>query len=197
MLRESPAAERNKGPILEVLKELIEGDDRAVLEVGSGTGQHGEFFAGAFPGLDWIYTDRPENLVELSRRQEASGLANLKGPVEYAAGTNPLPAGAFDLLFSANTFHIMGWKEVKTLIKEAGKNLGPGARFVVYGPFRYADRGLEPSNENFDQMLKARDPKSGIRLFEDVKNQAENRGFRLLKDYSMPANNRLLAFIKI
>ncbi len=90
----------------------------------------------------------------------------------------------------------MSWKGVKSLFKDLEKAM-PGARLIIYGPFSYQDRELEKSNKAFHEALKARDSLSGIRKYEDVLNQAQKRGFRLLKDYEMPANNRLLAFIKI
>ncbi|WP_300622282.1 DUF938 domain-containing protein, partial [Dokdonella sp.] len=40
----SPASERNRGPILDVLRGWFD-DRRRVLEIGSGTGQHAVHFA--------------------------------------------------------------------------------------------------------------------------------------------------------
>ena len=121
----------------------------------------------------------------------------VEGPIDYEVGVDKFPLKNVDLVYSANTFHIMSWKQVKTLIKEMGKVLISGNRVLVYGPFNYRGEYTSKSNEEFDFMLKQRDPKSGIRNFEEVKKQMDDKGFRLLKDYEMPANNRLLAFIKI
>lgn len=193
----SPAADRNKEPILGALKELLTGEDHKVLEVGSGTGQHGAFFSKAFPHLEWVYSDLERNHEGIKAWARQADNANLTGPLVYEAGKDPFPQGGYDLVFTANTLHIMSWKQVKTLIKDLGKNLSPGSRVAIYGPFNYGGAYTSESNERFDRSLKERDGRSGIRAFEDVKKQMESRGFRLLKDYGMPANNRLLAFLKI
>lgn len=193
----SPAADRNKEPILEVLRDVVDADDRRLLEVGSGSGQHGAFFGSQFPNLSWVLSDREENHEGIKLWKREAGLDNLEGPLAYEIGKDPFPAGRFDIVFTANTFHIMSWKHVKTLIKALETRVRPGARFVVYGPFKYHDKETSRSNLEFDQMLRQRDPASGLRHFEDVKSQMEARGFRLLKDNEMPANNRALVFIKV
>ncbi len=65
----SPAADRNKGPILEIIKELIQEEDRSLLEIGSGTGQHALEFSKAFPFLTITTTDTPENAKRLAAIQ--------------------------------------------------------------------------------------------------------------------------------
>ena len=50
VLTASEACERNKGPILAVLREELAAS-RRVLEVGSGTGQHAVYFAAGLPQL--------------------------------------------------------------------------------------------------------------------------------------------------
>ncbi len=55
------ACDENKRPILAQLQRLFR-DTRSVLEIGSGTGQHGVFFAAALPDLIWQTSDREENL---------------------------------------------------------------------------------------------------------------------------------------
>lgn len=192
----SPAADRNKGPILEVLRELFEEDDRKALEVGTGTGQHALEFSKFFPHIKWNASDVEANVRILRELGRLDGQKNIEGPFVYECGKDRPPKGPFDIVYTANTFHIMPWKSVKSFFKDL-EGLRPGARLLVYGPFQYQDRELEPSNAAFHESLRERDPASGIRKFEDVLNQAQKRGLRLLKDYEMPANNRLLAFIKI
>ncbi|MEX0797946.1 MAG: DUF938 domain-containing protein [Bacteriovoracaceae bacterium] len=194
----SPASARNKEPILEKFLELTTVEDRAVLEVGSGTGQHGIYFSQKLPHIKWTFSDVETNHpgIQMWMKEEGDG-HNLKGPISYEVGKDEFPEGNYDIVFTANTLHIMSWKLVKTLIKALGNKLEPGARVLIYGPFNYHGNFTSKSNKDFDQMLSSRDPLSGIRSFEDVKKQMEQRGFRLLKDYEMPANNHLLAFIKI
>ena len=83
-----------------------------------------------------------------------------------------------------------------SLFAGAGRVLAPGGVMAVYGPYRYADRPLEPSNESFDQWLKARDPVSGIRDFEAVNALAGRNGLALAGDRAMPANNRTIWWVK-
>lgn len=193
----SEAAQRNSEPIEKILTEIFDSEDSDVLEVGSGTAQHAVYIAKRHPNIYWHCSDQEVYHEGIKARLKEEKLRNVKGPIFYQVGSDSFPSGRFDILFTANTFHIMNWKLVKTLIKSAGLNLNEGARFLVYGPFNYNGEYTSESNEAFDQMLKSRDPSSGIRNFEDVRNQMESKGFRLLKDYEMPANNRLLAFIKI
>ncbi len=85
---------------------------------------------------------------------------------------------------------------MERLFAGAGRLLSPGGVMYVYGPYRYADRPLEPSNEEFDRWLKARDSASGVRLFEDVNRLAGLNGLMLAGDRAMPANNRSIWWIK-
>ena len=167
----SPSCERNRDPILAVLRDQFAGR-RHVLEIGSGTGQHAVHFAAAMPWLTWQCSDRAEHLpgtVAVARRSKAAEHA---APVELDVATGPWPSQAFDAVFSANTLHIMGWPEVELffegvarLRKTAGVN---GLTLVVYGPFNYGGDYTSDSNRQFDGWLHARDPRMGIRDFEAV-----------------------------
>ena len=52
MLVTAEACERNKGPILDVLRRELDRPGE-VLEIGSGTGQHAVHFAAGLPHLSW------------------------------------------------------------------------------------------------------------------------------------------------
>lgn len=192
----SPSCDRNKEPILEVLKKYIGNDEKSLLEIGSGTGQHACFFSKELPNLTWTTSEKKENLEGIKLWQKDVNLSNLMGPEEYEVGQSPFPKGDFDFIYSANTFHIMSWKLDKTLIKQLGRNMKRKALFMVYGPFNYLGKFTSPSNEEFDRSLKERDPQSGLRTFEDVTNNMVKNGFYLLEDVEMPANNRILIFEK-
>lgn len=184
------SCERNKAPILAVLREVFARPGR-VLEIGSGTGQHAVHFAGALPHLVWQTSDLPANHPGIRAWQEAAGLPNLLPPLSLDVN-EPWPPMQYDYVFSANTLHIMGWPEVVQFFAAAGKLLKPGGRLAVYGPFNYGGKFTSESNARFDEWLKSRDPKSGIRHFEEVDRLAHEAGLALLADHAMPANNRTL-----
>jgi SAM-dependent methyltransferase len=192
----SQACERNRIPILKVLKDVVEPTDTRLLEVGSGTGQHAVYFAPHFPHLIWVTSDQRENLPGIRSWLDESGAPNLIGPGIFKVGVDAFPNGVFDVVFTANTFHIMSWDECKILMRDLGKHLRPGARFLVYGPFNYRGAFTSDSNRDFDRSLRERGAHQGIRDFEAVCEYLAENGLALLRDYEMPANNQLLVFRK-
>jgi hypothetical protein len=77
-----------------------------------------------------------------------------------------------------------------------GGILAAGGVMCVYGPFRYGGRYTSDSNQEFDRMLKERDPLSGLRDIEALTALAAQYGLRLKVDHDLPANNRLLEFVR-
>lgn len=191
----SDACERNKGPILEVLRTAFAGCTR-VVEIGSGTGQHAVHFACHLPHLSWQPTDRVDYLAGLAARFAAEGPPNLASPVELDVLQLPWPAVRGDAVFSANTLHIMSWPAVKALFAGLPRMLETGGVLAIYGPFKYGGRFTTESNAAFDAMLRERDPQSGLRDFEAVNALAEGVGLKLSADHAMPANNQLLVWEK-
>jgi SAM-dependent methyltransferase len=189
----SEACERNKDPILAVLRAAF-ASRRRVIEIGSGTGQHAVHFARHLPHLAWQPTDRAEFLDGLAARVAAEGPPNLLAPVELDVLAEPWPPLRGDALFSANTLHIMSWPAVEALFAGLPRLLEPGGVLAIYGPFRYAGRFTTPSNAAFDAMLRERDPASGVRDFEAVDALAVAAGLSLSADLAMPANNQLLVW---
>jgi hypothetical protein len=189
----SEACDRNQGPILEVLRQVF-ADRSVVLEIGSGTGQHAVHFAAGLPHLDWQASDLAENLPGIRAWRDEAQLANLPAPIELDLSADPWPNLRPDAVFTANTLHIISWPQVCTLFDRIGRQL-PAVRVVaVYGPFNYGGRYTSDSNARFDQMLRARDPRSGLRDFEDVNAMAAAQGLVLERDVAMPANNRTLVW---
>jgi len=189
----SEACERNKDPILQVLRPWLANCSR-VVEVGAGTGQHAVHFARQLPHLDWQPTDRREYLPGMVARIAAEGTANLRPPMELDVMQDEWPPFAADAVYSANTLHIMSWPEVEAFCRGVGRILGEGGLLAVYGPFRYAGRFTSDSNAVFDRSLRSRDPASGIRDFEAVNVLAAAQGLALEADHAMPANNHLLVW---
>jgi cyclopropane fatty-acyl-phospholipid synthase-like methyltransferase len=180
------ACERNRAPILAVLKRIFK-DRRAALEIGSGTGQHAAYFAPELPRLTWQASDIAEYLPGI----RMWGVEAIELDVD-----KPWPPVNADAVFSANTAHIMSWSQVGRMFEGVGRLLPAGGLFALYGPFHYGGRPTSESNARFDAMLRSRDPASGVRNFEDIQGLAQRCGLALLEDNAMPANNRLLVFKK-
>lgn len=199
----SPSCDRNKDPILEVLRVHF-ADRRCVLEIGSGTGQHAVHFAASMPWLAWQCSDGEAYLPGTRLWLDEAGLPNTPVPFPLQAVTTPsahfapqpvpMPEGGYDAVFSANTLHIMGWPEVEALFASLPTVLADDATVAMYGPFNVGGAFTSESNREFDGWLRARDARSGIRDFEAVDALAETVGLRLIADIAMPANNRMLVW---
>ena len=188
----SPACDRNREPILALLRELFQ-DRREVLEIGSGTGQHAVYFAGKLPQLTWQTSDLANNLAGIRIWLNEAGLANTPPPMEFDVNLT-WPDRRFDAIFSANTLHIMAWPEVEKMFAGLAKVMTESARLVIYGPFNIGRQFTSESNASFDASLKARNPQQGIRDREAVIALAEQRNLKLLADVEMPAHNRCLVW---
>jgi len=191
MKKFAPACERNQPYILEVLKRVFTRPG-TVLEIGSGTGQHAAYFAAHLPQIQWHPTDLPENLDSIEAYRREAGVDNLFPPRVLDLSTAEGPPLSADYVVCINTIHIVDWSLVERLFEIAGLALETGGVLYCYGPYRYAGRPLEPSNERFDRALRERSPESGIRLFEDVDALAARHGLSHEGDEGMPANNRSL-----
>jgi SAM-dependent methyltransferase len=190
----SPACERNREPILQYLRPLLEGR-RRVVEIGSGTGQHAAWFAPRLPELTWVTTDRPENHAAIRAWLEASDATNIAGPLRLDVLEAPWPElGAIDGAFSANTAHIMPEAAVVAMFAGLGERLPAGAPFLLYGPFMEQGRHTSHSNEAFDADLRARGVGMGVRDLGWLLQVAAVAGFDLEAVAPMPANNRMLAW---
>jgi SAM-dependent methyltransferase len=190
----SEACERNREPILQVLRRVF-ADRSAVLEIGSGTGQHAAYFAPALPHLAWQPSDVAENLPSIRLWREEAQTPGLREPIELDVD-RPFPQLKVDAVFSANTCHIISWPQVERLFGGIEALLPAEGVFALYGPFNYGGKHTSPSNAEFDAWLHGRDPKSGIRDFEAIVALAARHGLTVEEDNAMPANNRLLVFRK-
>ncbi len=191
----APACDKNKKPILDVLKKVFD-KPCEVVEVGSGTGQHAVYFAENLPHLIWQPTDQSVYLSGISLWVDAAGLKNIRAPLELDVRQNDWPVERVEALFSANTLHIMSWKSVEIFYERLGCYLQSGAKFCSYGPFNINGQFTSESNATFDQWLKERDPLSGIRDLEALVALGEKVGLILEENRPLPANNRLLVWRK-
>ena len=195
MLPFSEACERNKYPILEILIDVF-ADCTTVLEIGSGTGQHALFFSEKLPHLVWQPTDLEKNLATITKRIKSKDITNVKLPLKLNVSEHPWKLGQTEAIFTANTLHIMHWKSVENLFLGASKILISKGILAIYGPFKYGGYFTTESNKKFDEWLKSKDTKSGVRDFEEVNKLALQNGFEFIKDYKMPANNQLIIWQK-
>lgn len=185
----------NRAPLLTVFRQLLHGRQR-LLEIGSGTGQHAAYLAPLFPQLTWQTSDREENHPGIRQWLRDVAVGNAVEPLLLDVLEQPWPveAGSMDVVFSANTAHIMGWDGVEAMFAGASEVLEHNGLFLLYGPFKYRGRFTTEGNARFDVWLKSRDPQSGIRDFEALQELAERLGMKLHRDFAMPANNRMLVW---
>ncbi len=191
----SEACERNRDPILAVLREML-ADSAHVLEIGSGTGQHAAYFARHLPQLVWQTSDLAENHAGINAWIDDAGCANLRRPRVLDVRNAAWPVKDVDAVYTANTLHIMDWAGVQAAFRGAGRLLPAGGSLVAYGPFNYHGAFTSDSNAHFDVSLRARGVGSALRDFEAVEALAATEGFTLLRDVAMPANNRTLVWRK-
>jgi SAM-dependent methyltransferase len=202
----SPAAERNRQPLLEVLRRVLPPTGRA-LEIASGTGQHAAWFARHLPGWTWQPTDADEAaLASISawcfgdatadrQAADAPPLVNVEPPRHLDV---PAPAwdvpGRFDAVVCANMLHIAPWACCAALMHGAARPLAPGGVLVTYGPYFIEGEPPAPGNLAFDADLRARNPAWGVRWLHEVEGEAARAGLRLRERVAMPANNFTLIF---
>ena len=197
MIPYSEACERNKGPILEVLRRWLPPHAR-VLEVGSGSGQHAVHICESLP-VRWQPSDRPESLDGLQRRwalvARGPGPGHQEPPIELdVRRPEQWPAGPLEAVFSANTAHIMAWPAVLDLLAGSARVLAANGLLLLYGPFSDDGVHTSASNEAFDAHLRSLDPSMGVRDARLLAREAAAVGLETAADLSLPANNRMLIF---
>lgn len=195
----SQACENNRLPIFNVLsKVFLSASTRRVLEIGSGTGQHGTYFSKELPNLEWNTSDLLENHAGINLWIDDSDVPNIRRPVELDV-TSPEwkinSPSTIDFVYSANTCHIMPWEAVKAMF-EGFSQFTALSKIALYGPFKFEEKFTSESNAQFDAWLKGRAGHQGIRNFEDVCVLAQDAGFTLCARNDLPANNHLLIFEK-
>jgi SAM-dependent methyltransferase len=196
MRQHSPSAERNREPILAVLRTVLPATGR-VLEIASGTGQHALCFAGALPGLDW----QPSDADAEARESIAAWMAhdappNLRAPLALDVHQPEWDVGALDAVVCINMIHISPWSAAQALFAGASRSLVDGGVLYLYGPYKRGGAHTAPSNEAFDRQLRSRDPSWGVRDMEAVVALGASTGFECDEPIAMPANNFSLVFRK-
>jgi SAM-dependent methyltransferase len=196
MKRHAPPTERNREPLLAVLRDVLPASG-TLLEIASGTGQHAVFFAREFPGLAWQPTDLdPESLASIAAWRDEAALPNLLPPLPLDATQDSWPVESADALLNVNMIHISPWAACQGLMRGAGRVLTPGGCLVMYGPYFVEGRETAPSNLAFDESLRARNPAWGVRQLGAVTAEAARNGLVRERVVDMPSNNLTLVFRK-
>lgn len=197
---DAPAFHRNHEAIWQALAPFVTTKAGAVLELGSGTGQHVVTFAARTPDLTWHPSDlQDSHLASIAAWRDDARLANVAPPQRIdltEPGWTWVPGGALTAILCINVLHISPWTVSQNLIAGAGRHLLPGGRLFVYGPFKRDGTHTAPSNAEFDQSLRARNPNWGVRDTRDLAALAAAKGLTLADIMPMPANNFLLVFAR-
>ncbi|MGL5082540.1 MAG: DUF938 domain-containing protein [Microcoleaceae cyanobacterium] len=203
----APATERNRQPILAVLNRVLP-PTGTVLEIASGTGQHGVFFASHLPSLRWLPSDfNPQNRVSIRAWQSYEPAENLLPPIDLDASSPVWPVETAEFLSShllpitaivnINMIHISPWSVCLGLMSGAQRILSSGGILYLYGPFKQDGEHTAPSNAAFDQSLQAQNPEWGVRDLNEVVAVAQEKQLKLLEVIPMPANNLSVIFQKV
>ncbi len=193
----APAAERNRRPILDVLTRVLP-ESGLVLEVASGTGQHAEYFSEQLPGLRWQPTDvDPGALRSIEARVAEAGRQNLLPPLELDARREVWPIPEAHALLCINMIHISPWETTRGLFRGAAALLDAGGCLITYGPYRMHGAHTAASNRAFDESLRARNPRWGVRDIDELGELAGRHGFDLSERVDMPANNMTLVWTRL
>lgn len=196
--RHAPAALRNREALLPVLHRHLPAAG-TVLEIASGSGEHAAFFA---PRLDASITWQPSDLdaaaaASIDAHAGDSGCARIAPALilDVCAAAWPIDTAA--AIFCANMIHIAPIEALHGLMAGAGRILGPDGRLILYGPFKRDGRHTADSNEGFDQSLRERNPRWGVRDLEgEVVPAAATNGLTLSAVEVMPANNLSVVFAR-
>lgn len=197
MRREAPAAQRNRQPILDVLKPRLP-PHGLVLEIASGSGEHVVHYAAALPALDFQPSDPDaEARASIDDWVRTLGLGNVRPALAIDVTVKRWPVDRADAILCANMIHIAPWAASVGLISGAARMLGAGGVLFLYGPYRRGGRHTAPSNDAFDQDLRRRNPAWGVRDLEAVAGLAAEQGFSPPEVVEMPANNLSLIFKRL
>ncbi|MCE2915906.1 MAG: DUF938 domain-containing protein [Rubrivivax sp.] len=192
--RHSPAAERNRAPILAELQRVLPASG-LLLEVSSGSGQHAAFCSAGLPGWQWLPSEfEAASLASISAWCEALPQVRPAIVLDVLQPHWPGVPDQVDAMFCANLIHISPWACCAGLMQGAARHLSPAGMLVMYGPYLEDDVPTSPGNRAFDADLRQRDPAWGLRRREAVEEEATREGLRLLERVAMPANNLLLVW---
>ena len=196
------ATQRNRNCIGDVLSRIIK--KGSVLEIGSGSGEHGVAFQKRFPKIIWQTSD-PELLhrKSISSWIEHEDLTKkMPQPLEIDVEKSPwkIPlklARSLQGIVSINMIHVAHWSCTIALFRESRKLLKKGQFLILYGPFKIGNKYTSQSNYFFDNSLKMKNDFWGIKNLEEVCDESKKNGFSQEDIISMPANNFSIIYRKV
>ena len=196
------ATQRNKDFIGDVLTRIIP-KNGSILEIGSGSGEHGVTFQKIFPEIIWQTSD-----PRFSHRK------SIKSWIEFEELNNKMPqplpidverapweissdlASSLKGIISINVIHVASWNCTRSLFEEASRLLSNGQFLMLYGPFKIANKHTSLSNHLFDKSLKMQNSIWGVRNLEEVLDLGKKYGLLEEDIINMPANNFSIVFRK-
>ena len=190
-----PATLRNRDPIAKVLSQYIT-PKGVLLELASGSGEHGVFFQKIFPTITWQTSDpkliHRKSIISWVAHYQLS--MKMPEPLDIDVEKRPWPItkklkSLIKGIVCINMIHISPWSCTKALFEESKNILKKNQFLMLYGPFLRKDKQISESNLNFDHSLKRQNPLWGIRHLEKVNEIALNNGFDQQNIIEMPANN--------
>ncbi len=195
-----PATERNRIPIGDVLAKQLPSKG-LILEIASGSGEHGVTFQKRFPELTWQCSDPdPEHCrsidswirhEQLTRKMQAALQLDVRDTGWLKQLTEPAQA-----VVAINLLHISDWNCTTALFTQSAAVLPNGGTLCVYGPFSVDGHHISESNRSFDTSLRQRNPDWGVRDQKSVLKQACTAGLTLQDITLMPANNRMITWVR-
>ncbi|XP_058058001.1 UPF0585 protein CG18661 [Anopheles bellator] len=207
----NPAGERNKDPILSVLKRFLNKTkpNLQLLEISSGVGLHSSYFAPHFPNITFQTSEYDTTLFDsIQAYQRDAGSVNVLPPI-FIDVSQPLAdwendanieqstsTARFDYMLNINMLHISPLECAIGLFKNAGLLLKPDGLLITYGPYAVDGVLVPESNVRFDKSLQERDDRWGIRDTSVLKKLADRSGITLEEMIDLPANNKCLIWKK-
>ncbi|MBK9265972.1 MAG: DUF938 domain-containing protein [Polyangiaceae bacterium] len=198
----APAADRNKGPIFEILRDFLIDEPfltkpEVVLTIAEGSGQHVVHFAQNLPHATFQPTDvDPQALSSIQAYVDEAHCKNVLPPLALDVMSDDWPVNYADLIVCINMIHISPWAATEGLFRGVARILRPDGYLVTYGPYRFSGKFTARSNKEFDESLRARNPEWGVRDVDDLENVAQSVGMVHEGTMPMPANNHCLIFHK-
>lgn len=173
-----------------------------VLEIASGFGEAISYLADIHPEVIFVPSDAQDiflnRLLEISEKHANMReplLLNVFSDTQWKVIAN---RGPFDCILAFNLVHLIPWEGTKLLFQEANRILdgSPGV-LALYGAFKRNGEFVSLNDRAFDEDIRSRDPRWGLRDLEEVTQVATEHGFRKEEIIEMPKGNWMLILYHI